>query len=81
MDRRILQRLRELGWIEGRTVAVEYRWAQGRTERYDEIAAELVRLNVEISAKIPVRDFLVSANVPTGLGCGGLAAARWRLWG
>ena len=38
-------------------------------------------LNVEISAKIPVRDFLVSANVPTGLGCGGLAAARWRLWG
>jgi len=28
--------------------------------------------NVEISAKIPVRDFLVSANIPTGLGCGGL---------
>ena len=48
MDRRILQRLRELGWIEGRTVAVEYRWAQGRTERYDEIAAELVRLNVDV---------------------------------
>ena len=43
-----LQRLRELGWIEGRTVAVEYRWAQGRTERYDEIAAELVRLNVDV---------------------------------
>src|SRR5215813_1663825 len=43
-----VQRLRELGWIEGRTVAVEYRWAQGRTERYDEIAAELVRLNVDV---------------------------------
>src|SRR5215471_15691344 len=43
-----VQRLRELGWIDGRTVAVEYRWAQGRTERYDEIAAELVRLNVDV---------------------------------
>ena len=29
-----VQRLRELGWIEGRTVAIEYRWAEGRTERY-----------------------------------------------
>ena len=38
------QRLRELGWIEGRTVAIEYRWAEGRTERYAEIAAEFVRL-------------------------------------
>jgi len=32
-------RLRELGWIEGRTFAIEYRWSQGRTERYAEIAA------------------------------------------
>ena len=29
-----VQRLRELGWIEGRTVAIEYRWAEGRSERY-----------------------------------------------
>jgi hypothetical protein len=36
-----VQRLRELGWIEGRTVAIEYRWAEGRIERYAEIAAEL----------------------------------------
>ncbi len=33
-------RLRELGWIEGSTIAIEYRWSQGRTERYAEIAAE-----------------------------------------
>jgi putative tryptophan/tyrosine transport system substrate-binding protein len=33
------QRLRELGWTEGRTVAIEYRWAEGRHERYAEIAA------------------------------------------
>ena len=37
-----VQRLRELGWIEGRTIAIEYRWAEGRTERAAEIAAELV---------------------------------------
>ncbi len=43
-----VQRLRELGWIEGRTVAIEYRWAEGRSERYAEIAAELVRLKVAV---------------------------------
>src|SRR5262245_22851098 len=42
-----VQRLRELGWIEGRTIA-EYRWAEGRGERYAEIAAEFVRLNVDV---------------------------------
>jgi putative tryptophan/tyrosine transport system substrate-binding protein len=43
-----VQRLRALDWIEGRTVAIEYRWAEGRTERYAEIAAEFVRLKVDI---------------------------------
>ena len=43
-----VQRLRELGWIEGRNVAIEYRWAEGRAERLDEIAAELVRLKVDV---------------------------------
>src|SRR5260370_31287101 len=43
-----VQRLRELGWIEGRTVAIEYRWAEGRSERYIAIAAEVVRLNVHV---------------------------------
>jgi putative ABC transport system substrate-binding protein len=43
-----VQRLRELGWIENRTVAFEYRWAEGRSERYSEIAAEFVRLKVNI---------------------------------
>jgi putative ABC transport system substrate-binding protein len=38
-----VQRLRELGWIEGRTVAIEHRWAEGRSERYARFAAELVR--------------------------------------
>jgi ABC-type uncharacterized transport system substrate-binding protein len=43
-----VERLRELGWIEGRTVAIEYRWADGRTDRYADIAAEFVRLNVDV---------------------------------
>jgi ABC-type uncharacterized transport system substrate-binding protein len=42
------QRLRELGWIEGRTVAIEYRWAEGRPERFVEIATEFVRLKVDV---------------------------------
>jgi putative tryptophan/tyrosine transport system substrate-binding protein len=41
-------RLRELGWIEGRTIAIEYRWSEGRPERNAEIAAEFVRLNVDV---------------------------------
>jgi putative ABC transport system substrate-binding protein len=43
-----VQRLGELGWIEGRTLAIEYRWAEGRTERAAEIAAEFVRLKVDV---------------------------------
>jgi hypothetical protein len=39
-----VQRLRELGWIEGRTVAIEFRWGEGRSERFAEFAAEFVRL-------------------------------------
>ena len=43
-----VQRLRELGWIEGHTVAIEYRWAEGRKERADEFAAEFVQLKVDL---------------------------------
>src|SRR5262249_3283718 len=43
-----VQRLHELGWIEGRTVTIEYRWAEGRTERFREIAAEFARLKVDV---------------------------------
>jgi putative ABC transport system substrate-binding protein len=43
-----VQRLRELGWIEGRTIAIEVRWAEGRNERAAEIAADFVRLKVDV---------------------------------
>jgi len=43
-----VQRLRELGWVDGRNVAIEVRWGEGRSERFAEIAAELIRLKVDV---------------------------------
>jgi putative ABC transport system substrate-binding protein len=43
-----VQRLRELGWIEGRTVAIKVRWAEGRSERAADIVAEFVRQKVDV---------------------------------
>ena len=75
-------RLRELGWIEGRTVAIEIRWAEGRRERVAEIAAEFVQLKVDVivtsatpptlaakqaTAVIPIVFAVVSDPVGTGL--------------
>ena len=51
-----MQRLRELGWIQGRSVAVEYRWAEGRDDHLAQIAAEFVRRRVDVivtSATLP----------------------------
>jgi putative ABC transport system substrate-binding protein len=42
------QGLRELGYVEGRTIAIEYRWAEGKPERMRELAEELVRLKVDV---------------------------------
>ena len=43
-----VQRLRELGWTDGRTIAIEYRWGEGREERFASVAAEFVRLKVDV---------------------------------
>jgi putative tryptophan/tyrosine transport system substrate-binding protein len=43
-----VERMRELGWTEGRTVAIEYRWAEGRTDRMADIAAEFVRIKTDV---------------------------------
>src|SRR5262245_60173897 len=76
------QRLRALGWIEGRDVAIEYRWGEGRVDRFAELAAELVRLKVDIvftygsataaaakqaTSVIPIVFTLVGAPVEIGL--------------
>jgi putative ABC transport system substrate-binding protein len=57
-----VQRLRELGWIEGRTVAIEYRWAEGRSERFPEVAAEFIGLKVDVIVT-------TGSAVPAGLTC------------
>jgi putative ABC transport system substrate-binding protein len=77
-------RLGELGWIESRTVAIEYRWAEGRTERYGEIASEFVRLKVGVivtvgSAAVAVKQVtsvipIVFAVAPDPLGAGLVAS-------
>jgi putative tryptophan/tyrosine transport system substrate-binding protein len=43
-----VRRLGELGWIEGRTVAIEFRWGEGSRERYAPIIAEFLRLKVDV---------------------------------
>jgi putative ABC transport system substrate-binding protein len=43
-----LERLREHGWIDGKNLAIEYRWAEGRPERFAEFAADFIRLKVDV---------------------------------
>src|SRR5262249_23735594 len=43
-----VERLRALDWLEGRTIAIEYRWWEGRPERATEIAAEFIRMKVDV---------------------------------
>jgi putative tryptophan/tyrosine transport system substrate-binding protein len=76
-----VQRLHELGWIDRRTVAIQYRWAEGRAERSTQMAAELARLKVDVivtggnaalaakqaSSVIPIVFALVDDPVGTGL--------------
>jgi putative ABC transport system substrate-binding protein len=45
-----VQRLRELGWVEGRAIAIEYRWAEDRYDRYPELVADLIRRKVSVIA-------------------------------
>jgi ABC-type uncharacterized transport system substrate-binding protein len=58
-----LQRLRELGWIEGQTITIESRWAAGRPERLDEIAAEFARLKVDLIVTSSTNDSIVMKQV------------------
>jgi len=61
------QRLRELGWTEGRTVAIEYRWAEGRNERMAEIAAEFVRAKADVIVAQGTQAALAAKNETTAV--------------
>jgi putative ABC transport system substrate-binding protein len=61
------QRLRELGWTEGRTVAIEYRWAEGRNERMAEIAAEFVRAKADVIVAQGTQAALAAKNATTAV--------------
>src|SRR5262245_2185154 len=75
-----VQRMRQLGWIEGRTIALEYRWGEGSSDRYSAIAAEFARLKVDVivttgnavaevrqaASTIPI--VFAAANDPVGTG-------------
>jgi len=56
------QGLRDLGYVEGRNIAIEYRWTEGRYNRFPEFAADMVRLKVDLivaavtSAALAARD-------------------------
>jgi len=76
-----VQRLSDLGWVEGRNVNIEYRWAEGDSERFAELAASLVHLNVDVivtaggavvpakqaTAAIPIIFAVASDPIGTGL--------------
>ena len=77
-----VQRLRELGWSEGGTITIEYRWADGREERFAAILDEFVRMKVDLintfgtapvlaakraTAEIPIVFALAADPVGTGL--------------
>src|SRR6516162_3099400 len=64
------RRLHDLGWIEGRTIAIEYRWADGRSERLAEIAAEFAQLKVDI---------IVTAGTPAVMAAKQAAPVDWSL--
>jgi putative ABC transport system substrate-binding protein len=71
----LLQRLHELGWIEGRTVAIEYRWAQGSSERAVEIISEFVRLKVDVIVTSGVRNVVAAKQVTSAIPIVFVAAA------
>ena len=69
------QGLRELGWVEGKNIVIEYRWAEGRSERVSDLAAELVRLKVDVilaaSTSVAVAAKNSTSTIPIVMATGG----------
>lgn len=56
------QGLRELGWVEGQNIVIEYRFAEGQFDRLPDLAAELVRLKVDVIVAIPTHAAVAAKN-------------------
>jgi putative ABC transport system substrate-binding protein len=61
-DEAFLQGLRDRGWIEGQNIAIEYRWAAGKRDRYPALAEELVRLKVDLIVTATTRPTRAAKN-------------------
>src|SRR5262245_28636972 len=61
------QELSKLGWIEGKNIAIEYRYAEGKVERLPELAAELVRLKVDLIVTLGTPTALAAKNATTAI--------------
>src|SRR5437764_12393092 len=65
------QRLRELGWVEGQNIVIDYRYAEGRVDRLPDLAAELVRLKVYLIASLGTQGVTAAKNatetIPIGM--------------
>ncbi len=78
--------MRELGWIDGRNLAIEYRWAEGRNERYTEAAAEFARLKVDVIVTVATPATLAAKQATTvipvvfGAASDPVGLAWWRVW-
>src|SRR6476469_6976459 len=56
------QRLRELGWVEGQNIVIDYRYAEGRLDRLSDLAAELVRLKVDVIVSLGTQGVTAAKN-------------------
>src|SRR5262245_59405556 len=56
------QRLRELGWVEGQNIVIDYRFAEGRLDRLPDLAAELVRLKVDVIVSLGTQGVMAAKN-------------------
>jgi putative tryptophan/tyrosine transport system substrate-binding protein len=62
-----LRGLSDLGWVDGKNIAIEYRFAEGRNERLPGIIDELVRLKVDVIVTAVTNDTLAAKNASTGI--------------
>ena len=70
--------MRALGWVEGQNILVEYRSAEGKLDRFPELAAELVRLKVDLILAGPQWQRIVAVLAP--LGCRAILSAKINSW-